>query len=372
MTSTASASFDVTVGTPAELRFTAQPSGGTAGQALAGQPALVIVDAGGNAVPSAGGTVAIAITTGTGTAGASLSCGAAAVDATGSASFAGCAVDQAGGGYALTATWTSFTAESLPFAVLRTTAPPLEVAPAGAPVGQTIGSASLAPNPTSVVDDVNTATGALHHVFNDLQVAGVGHDLVVDRTYNSNDPTGGAFGPGFSSIFDLSVTFNAARTEATVRGPDGQRVVFTGHQGSFTPGPGVRADLKCTGNQKTCTVTQWDGTTWTVTGTQLDSYSDGNGEGLTFVRTSPTQMTVKLATTDKKVTYDVVVTLNATGQITKIKTPANREVSYGYTSGRLTSFTDARGQGLDVQLRRRPAPDPRHRPDRRRPPHRHL
>ena len=218
------------------------------------------------------------------------------------------------------------------------------MAPAGAPIGQTIGDASLAPNPTSVVDDVNTATGALRHVFSDLEVAGVGHDLVVERTYNSNDSTGGAFGLGFSSIFDLSVTFNAAGTVATVRGPDGQRVLFTGHQGSFTPGPGVQADLKCTGNQKTCTVSQWDGTTWTVTGTQLDSYTDASGEGLTFVRNSATQMTVKLATTDKKTTYDVIVTMNETGQITKIKTPANREVAYGYTAGRLTSFTDARGK----------------------------
>ena len=85
-----------------------------------------------------------------------------------------------------------------------------------------------------------------------------------------------------------------------MRGPDGQRVIFTGHQGSFTPGPGVQADLKCTGNQKTCTVTQWDGTTWTVTGTQLDSYTDANGEGLSFVRNSATQTTVKLATTDEE------------------------------------------------------------------------
>ncbi len=344
LTSTTSTPFDVTVGAPSELRFAAQPSSGTAGQALTGQPALVVVDAGGNAVPSAGGIATIAITAGTGTAGASLSCSTAPVDATGAAAFAGCAVNQAGGGYALTATWNAFVAESLPFVVLPTTAPPLEVAPAGAPVGQTIGDASLAPNPTSVVDDVNTATGALHHVFSDLQVAGVGHDLVVERTYNSNDTVGGAFGRGFSSIFDLSVTFNAAGTEATVRGPDGQRVVFTGHQGSFTPGPGVQADLKCTGNQKTCTVSQWDGTTWTVTGAQLDSYTDANGEGLSFVRNSATQTTVKLATTEKKTTYDVVVTMNTTGQITKIKTPANREVSYGYTAGRLTSFTDARGK----------------------------
>ena len=339
-----SSAFDITVGAPAALVFTDQPSGGIAGRPLAGQPALAVVDAGGNTVPGAGGSVALALTGGTGTLGASLSCSSAPVTGPGTATFGSCGVNQAGGGYALTATWKTFTTESLPFVVLRRTAPALEVAPAGAPLGQTMGDASLAPNPTSVVDDVNTATGALHRVFTDLEVAGVGENLVLKRTYNSGDPAVGAFGRGSSSVLDLSVTFNAAGTEATVRGLDGQRIVFTGHQGSFTAPPGAWADLKCTGNQKTCTVTQWDGTTWTVTGPRLDSYVDGTGQGLTFVRDSATQLRVKLATTDKKTTYDVLLTLDAQGQVTKVRTPAGRQISYGYTSGRLTSFTDARGK----------------------------
>ena len=48
-----------------------------------------------------------------------------------------------------------------------------------------MGDASLAPNPTSVVDDVNTATGALHRVFTDLEVAGVGENLVLCLLYTS-------------------------------------------------------------------------------------------------------------------------------------------------------------------------------------------
>ena len=338
------APFDIAVGAPANLVFTTQPSAGVTGQALRGQPVVAVVDAGGNPVPAAGGTVHVTVTPGTGSLGATLSCGGSAVDGRGIASFSGCAVSGAGAGYALTATWGPFSAESMPFVVLRDSAPTLEVAPLAAPLGQVIGDGSLAPNPTSTVNDVNTATGALHHVFTDLQVAGVGKDLVIERTYNSNDTSVGAFGRGVSSILDLSVTFNAAGREATVRGLDGQRIVFTGHQGSFTPPPGARADLTCTGNQKTCTVTQWDGTTWTVTGPRLDSYTDGNGVGLTFVSPSPTQRIVKLATTDAKVTYDVTVTLNASGQVTSVRTPAGRQVSYGYTNGSLTSFTDARGK----------------------------
>ncbi|MBK7611220.1 MAG: hypothetical protein IPJ15_08125 [Actinomycetales bacterium] len=344
LASASSAPFDVRVGVPARLVFTAQPSAGTAGRPLTRQPALAVVDAGGNRVAGSGGQVALAITAGTGTPGASLSCRLATVSAGGTATFGGCKVNQAGGGYALTATWQSFTAESLPFVVVRASTPPLEVAPVGAPLGQTMGGASLAPNPSAVVDDVNTATGALQRVFRDLEVAGVGMDLVLERTYNSGDTAVGAFGLGFSSILDMSVTVNPAGTEATVRGPDGQRIVFTGHQGSFTGPPGARADLTCTGNQKTCTVTHWDGTTWTVTGPRLDSYVDGTGQGLAFVRDSATQLRVKLTTTDKKSTYDVVLTLDAQGQVTHVRTPAERQISYGYTGGRLTSFTDARGK----------------------------
>ena len=39
-----------------------------------------------------------------------------------------------------------------------------------------------------------------------------------------------------------------------------------------------------------------------------------------------------------------MLTLDAQGQVTHVRTPAERQISYGYTGGRLTSFIDARGK----------------------------
>ena len=68
----------------------------------------------------------------------------------------------------------------------------------------------------------------------DLQVAGGRRGPVLTRTYNSADTAPGAFGPGWSSVLDLAVTIDATGTTATVRGEDGQRLVFTRPKGSST------------------------------------------------------------------------------------------------------------------------------------------
>ena len=326
------------------------------------QPVVKVIDAGGNGVNPTG-PVVLSLTAGTGTVGAALTCAATSVTPTsGVASFSGCALNQAGAGFALTAKAGGLTAESLPFAVLiPVAAASLELAPTGVPVGQTFGGAIYAVNPTAVVNNVNTATGSLQYAVNDLTMMGVGMDLVLDRTYHSADTSGGSFGPGWTSIFDLSVTLDKTGRSATVRAEDGQQLVFTRSSSSskFDAPAGARADLKCTA--KTCTVTRWDGVSWTVTGTRLDNYLDANGEGLHFsyptgaaataagcvAAPTMTCTVVGVGTSDRKVTADVVVT-RIGGQITKVATPT-RTVTYAYTAGLLTSVKDVRGQTWTYQ-----------------------
>ncbi|MCU1393079.1 MAG: sle [Ilumatobacteraceae bacterium] len=339
-----SPAFPVAVGAATKLVFSTQPVGGTVNVTFAAPPAVSVTDAGGNPVPSAPGPVSLAITAGTGVSGAALHCASSstAVGANGVAAFTGCAVNQVGAGYALTAAWGGLTAESNPFTILPSTTPPLEVAPTGMPAAQAIGGSLYGINTTVVTDDVNTATGALQYGVTDLSVAAVGEPLVIARNYNSSDVTGGAFGPGWSSLLDLSVTLNTSRTTATVRGEDGQQIVFTSSRGNdWTPPAGARASLKCTGNGKTCVVTRFDGTSWQVTNGQLDDYVGPNGVGIQFTRTSATSVVAHLATTDHKRTIDVTIT-STSGRVTKINSPT-REVSYGYTGGLLTSVIDVLG-----------------------------
>jgi len=335
--------FAVAIGEPVGIDFVRQPGDASVGQPFGNQPAVAVVDAGNNPVPDAPGAVSLAITDGSGSPGAALDCSStsSSVGADGIASFSGCAIDEVGGGYALTATWNERTTESLGFPVTPSSTPPLEQAPTGVPIGQTMGTGVYAVNPTSSEDGVNSATGALQQSFADLFVAGVGQPLELKRSYHSLDSDGGYFGPGWTSIFDLSVSFNANRTVATVRGEDGQRINFQriGTTNNWAAPAGARASLKCAA--KTCTVTRWDGTNWKVTGSRLEEYEDANGKGLRFIWLFGRLVGVRLTSTDNKRPITVAIAV-ADGRITEVITPTRR-VGYGYTGGLLTSVTDVRG-----------------------------
>ena len=338
-----SSPFAVTVGPPAHLAFTNQPSGSTAGTPWPGQPVVSVTDAGGNIVTTASPAITISLTPGTGTPGALLICSASTVKASlGSADFAGCSMTRAAAGYTLTATDSAdgLKAESQPFSILLAPPGPLGVAPTGIPLAQSFGGKTYGANPTEVTDDVNTATGALELSLTDLKVAGIGEPLVVERSYNSDDSTGGSFGPGWSSILDLTVTIATNHSTATVRGEDGQQIVFTWNpfSQSWTAPPGAKASLACL--LTTCTVTRFDGVSWQETNGLVRDYLAPDGQGLQFSY-SPGQVAITLDTTGHSPLV-VNAQLNSTGEVTKITTPT-RQVSYGYSGGLLTSFTDADG-----------------------------
>ena len=88
---TTSSSFDVTVGAPAQVVFTTQPSGAVAGSAFTGQPVVTIEDAGGNTVTSDTHAITLAILVGSGT----LS-GCTSTTTGGVAAFSGCTIGTSG------------------------------------------------------------------------------------------------------------------------------------------------------------------------------------------------------------------------------------------------------------------------------------
>ncbi len=342
--------FAVTVGDPAQLLFTAEPSGGQVGAAMATQPQVTIADAGGNPVTGAHASISLSLTAGTGASGAHLSCAATTRAATaGVASFSGCSVNTAAAGYTLTARTAGLTAElkqeSLPFTIFAAPPHPLGQAPTGIPVGQTFGGKVYGANPTNVVDDVNTATGSLALTTTDLKVAGIGVPFLLRRNYNSADTTGGSFGPGWTSIFDTSLQVQTGRT-ATLRGDDGQQLVFTwdSRSRSWRAPAGAHATLRCQSNR--CTVARFDGVGLTFAldhrgnGTLTD-YVARNGRGLALSRFD-WGILVTVDTTTRSL-LRVAATLDGDGHITSVRTPAGRSVSYGYTGGLLTSFTDVDG-----------------------------
>ncbi len=330
-----SAPFTVHTGTAARLVFTVQPNGGIANSGFGTQPQVSVADAGGNPIGPASATVSLTVSTG------SLSCVAnpvAADPSTGTAVFAGCQATTIGSGEYLTASANGLlSATSAPFNVTGGT--PLGAAPVSLPLGQTFGGALYSRNPTSTVDDVNSATGALELSYTDLKVAGIGEPFTLTRTYNSLDTTGGSFGPGWSSILDAGVTVASNGTTALVRGDDGQQVVFTsnGHGGWVAPA-GARETLSCSGTS--CTVVRFDGVTWQSVGGHIQTYLSADGQGLHFKYTNNvlTQILVERSSTS----LIINVTENASHEVTSLTTPT-RSVDYSYSGVQLTGYTDADG-----------------------------
>ena len=100
LTSAVSTTVVITTGSPAALKFVAQPSTTAATTTFVTQPSVAIVDAGGNATSSTA-SVTLALTT---SAGATLTCTTNPRSAvSGTATYAGCRIDKPGT-YTLTAT----------------------------------------------------------------------------------------------------------------------------------------------------------------------------------------------------------------------------------------------------------------------------
>lgn len=105
-----SQAFSVLAGTATKLAFTQQPTTTTSGVSISPSVKVTAQDALGNTVSSFTGNVAVAITSGTGTAGATLSGTLTLAAINGVATFSNLSIDKAGTGYTLRATAAGLTA----------------------------------------------------------------------------------------------------------------------------------------------------------------------------------------------------------------------------------------------------------------------
>lgn len=154
-----SSTFNVTVGSVADIVFSTQPAGATGGTDFTTQPVVTAVDAGGNTVTSYSSTVTLSIRSGTGTSGAALSSTCRGTRVSGVVTFAGCNIDTAGTGYRLRATDSGFrTDDSASFDV--TVGPAVSLAFTASPSSATAGS-TFSTSPVVVAADAggNAITG---------------------------------------------------------------------------------------------------------------------------------------------------------------------------------------------------------------------
>jgi len=189
----------------------------------------------------------------------------------------------------------------------------------------------------------------------DASISTVGPSLDVERDYNSRDPRWtGAFGSGWSSIFDSRATeqytASGAVASVNVTYPDGSQVGYgKNSDGTFTPGNGRFATFKTiTGGYS---LTDKDDTVYTFTqslgsgGYGLTSVTDANGRSITFTWTSGhiTKMTSAVSSRSLNLTWSTPTGALAAHVATVVTDPVTAGDSstaqtwtYGYTGDQLT------------------------------------
>ncbi|GAA2882278.1 hypothetical protein GCM10010524_13610 [Streptomyces mexicanus] len=189
----------------------------------------------------------------------------------------------------------------------------------------------------------------------DASISTVGPSLDVERDYNSRDPRWtGAFGAGWSSIFDSRATeqytASGAVSGVVVTYPDGSQVGYGKNaDGTFTPGSGRFATFKSvTGGY---TLTDKDDTVYTFTqslgsgGYGLTSVTDANGRSVTFTWSGGhiTKMSSAVSGRSLTLTWSTpsgALAAHVASVVTDPVTPSDaatvRTWTYGYTGDRLT------------------------------------
>lgn len=131
-------------------------------------------------------------------------------------------------------------------------------------------------------DPVDAASGNFIDTTTDLS-AGAATSLSVTRTYNSFDTRGGLFGPGWSTLFDVTAQ-EVGPNQAEVRTEDGRTARFTGNAVDGWSRP-ERFDADLT-KQGGALVLQWDdGRQWSFDASgRLATIQSPSGETITVAR----------------------------------------------------------------------------------------
>ncbi len=189
-------------------------------------------------------------------------------------------------------------------------------------------------------EPVNTATGNYVHQDTDLALPGLGLPVAVTRTYNSLDTDTGPLGVGWSFGYamhldagsDGSLTFSAEDGAQYVFAPDGS--------GGFLRPAGTYTDLVQL-EDGSYQLTRRDGVIDAFDSAGLlASQTDRNGNQLTFDYTSG-----RLTTITDTVGRTVSLGYDGSGRLSELDAPLSRSVTYTYDgSGRLETVTDLAGE----------------------------
>jgi len=192
-------------------------------------------------------------------------------------------------------------------------------------------------------DPVNTATGNFYLHETDLAISGPGVDFEFTRAYNAKDSYNGPFGPGWTHSYNAFVASDPCSEMVLVKWGDGQGHYYlpdSNDPNSYHPAIGAVYDRLKKSHDNSWTVTQKNLTKYEFnTAGKLVSIVDKNGNVVSLTYDANN---LDLITDSVGRVIDVVCDSN--GLVQSLTDPNSRQIVYGYTEGKLTSVTDARGK----------------------------
>lgn len=202
---------------------------------------------------------------------------------------------------------------------------------------------AAAANPTACVSDpINTLTGAFTHRETDINSPGQGVTFQFARGYNSIDPDATALGSSWRHAYSDRLQVLGEGQDLVLTSADGQRSGYSRlDDGSYeSVGAGaVAARLQVDGSEYVLTRKDQVQLRFSAAGLLL-SVRDRNGYGLEMAYDS----NQRLWTVTDAASRVATLAYQADGKLASVTMTDGRSVSYGYTSGLLSSFTDVRGK----------------------------
>ena len=186
---------------------------------------------------------------------------------------------------------------------------------------------------------VNVANGTLTWAATDYSLGGRGPVTTLARTYNSGDGRDGPFGFGWSLPYAMGLQENADGS-VTVANFDGRRDYYTKSGSTYTAPAGTETTL-VENPDSSWTLTYRDHTAKSFDAAgKLTAVRDADGNATALAYTSG-----RLSTITDAVGRVFTLSYDANGRVSGISLPLSRSLAYGYdAAGNLTSYTDAAGK----------------------------
>ncbi|MFJ8628409.1 DUF6531 domain-containing protein [Kitasatospora sp. NPDC093550] len=182
-------------------------------------------------------------------------------------------------------------------------------------------------------DPVNTGTGAFSDSYTDARLPSPGVPFSLTRSYSSNNPASGPFGPGWSLPWSAALSAEA-NGDVTFTAEDGSRYRFTKKpDGGYAAPVTARSFLRADGSGGYLLSTPDLRTLAFDAAGRLTAARDRAGQGLVLSYTGG-QLTGVTDSAGRTAVFSY-----SGGRLAQVKLADGRHVDYGYTDGRLTSVS---------------------------------